>query len=523
MIFAYAGDLPQISALDDYAPSTITRVYGTARRGRRRVRHPAARGHPLRGDLARRCSRPSSPPRTPSSSSISASASPTSSSTPVKDIIERRKAAGASTLTQQLARKLFLTDEKTWERKIKEALLAIQIEKRYTKHEIFTLYCNQMYFGHGVYGVEAASQLYFAKSAKDLTLEEAALIAGILQGNVRQSPYVNMDAALRRRNYTLGRMAEVGFITADEAEEAKKKPIVIRGDPSAPSLRRPVLPRRGTQGAGRPLRREAALRERSHDPDRARSRLQDAATAPSRRAPTDRQRRGFRKPRRNVLDEGHTIDAFKHPRWDHPMPASDDRAGGRRRRRGRRRSSCAPGALKVTIDKKGYAWTRQDDARAARDPGDLVETRLADARPTGRHTATGTLEQPPVVEGAVLAIDNRTGQIKAMVGGFSFERSKFNRATQAYRQVGSAFKPIVYTAAIDRGYTPTTIDHGRAGDLLRRRRVSRPYSPHELRPEVRGADHAAARARGVAQRPGGAGDGAARAPSRSSPTRAASG
>ena len=150
----------------------------------------------------------------------------------VKDIIERRKAAGASTLTQQLARKLFLTDEKTWERKIKEALLAIRIEKRYTKREIFTLYCNQMYFGHGVYGVQSASRLYFGKPAKDLTLDEAAMIAGILQGNVRQSPYVNMDAALRRRNYTLGRMAEVGYITADEAEAARKKPIVMRGEPS---------------------------------------------------------------------------------------------------------------------------------------------------------------------------------------------------------------------------------------------------------------------------------------------------
>src|SRR6185436_16752836 len=132
----------------------------------------------------------------------------------------------------QLTRKLFLTDEKTWERKFKEAILAIQIEKRYTKNEIFTLYCNQMYFGHGVYGVEAASRLYFGKSAKDLTLEEAAMIAGILQGNVRQSPYVNMEAALRRRNYTLGRMADVGFVTQAEADEARKKPIVLRGEPS---------------------------------------------------------------------------------------------------------------------------------------------------------------------------------------------------------------------------------------------------------------------------------------------------
>src|SRR5687768_6092614 len=233
VIFAYAGDLPQISALDDYAPSTISRVYG-------------ARGEVI-GEFAiqRREVIPyeAIPPQLKQAILAAEDSEfeqhfglsiPRIIVTLVKDIIERRKAAGASTLTQQLARKLFLTDEKTWERKIKEALMAIQIEKRYTKREIFTLYCNQMYFGHGVYGVEAASRLYFGKHAKDLALEEAALIAGILQGNVRQSPYVNMDAALRRRNYALTRMADVGYISAAEAEEARKKPIVVGGEPASP-------------------------------------------------------------------------------------------------------------------------------------------------------------------------------------------------------------------------------------------------------------------------------------------------
>src|SRR3954454_1850121 len=230
VIFAYAGDLPRISALDDYAPSTISRVYG-------------ARGE-IVGEFAiqRREVIPYEAISPRLKQAILAAEDSTFEqhfglSIPrivvslLRDVFERRKAGGASTLTQQLTRKLFLTDEKTWERKIKEAILAIQIEKRYTKNEIFTLYCNQMYFGHGVYGVEAASRLYFGKTAKDLTLEEAALIAGILQGNVRQSPYVNMDAALRRRNYTLTRMAEVGYITPDEAEEARKKPIVVRPEP----------------------------------------------------------------------------------------------------------------------------------------------------------------------------------------------------------------------------------------------------------------------------------------------------
>src|SRR3954451_13172333 len=163
VFFAYAGDLPRISALDDYAPSTISRVYG-------------ARGE-IVGEFAiqRREVIPYESISPNLRQAIMAAEDsefeqhfglsiPRIVATLIKDVIERRKAAGASTLTQQLARKLFLTDEKTWERKIKEALLAIQIEKRYTKHEIFTLYCNQMYFGHGVYGVEAASLLYFEKS-----------------------------------------------------------------------------------------------------------------------------------------------------------------------------------------------------------------------------------------------------------------------------------------------------------------------------------------------------------------------
>src|SRR3954470_4000793 len=232
VIFAYAGDLPQISALDDYAPSTISRVYGArgevvgefAIQRREVISYEAISPQLKQAILAAEDS---------TFEQHFGLSIPRIVVSLLRDVFERRKAAGASTLTQQLTRKLFLTDEKTWERKIKEAILAIQIEKRYTKNEIFTLYCNQMYFGHGVYGVQAASRLYFGKTAKDLTLEEAALIAGILQGNVRQSPYVNMEAALRRRNYALTRMAELGYISPAEAGDSRKKPIVLRGEPSS--------------------------------------------------------------------------------------------------------------------------------------------------------------------------------------------------------------------------------------------------------------------------------------------------
>jgi penicillin-binding protein 1A len=455
VLFAYAGDLPQISALDDYAPSTITRVYGS-------------RGEVV-GEFAiqRREVVPYEAISTNLRQAIMAAEDdqfeqhiglsiPRIVATLIKDIIERRKAGGASTLTQQLARKLFLTDEKTWERKIKEALLAIRIEKRYTKHEIFTLYCNQMYFGHGVYGVEAASRLYFGKSAKDVNVEEAALIAGILQGNVRQSPYVNMEAALRRRNYTLGRMAEVGFITPAAAEEFRKKPIVLRGEPSgqpsvAPYFLEEVRKELEARYGAKRLYENGLSVQTGLDVH-----LQDAANrALDEGLRRIDRRRGFRKPRRNVLAEGHAIEGFRHPRWDRPMAVNDVVAAVVTIADGTTIQLRA-GPLHITIDRKGFAWTGKTAGTQLVAAGDLVETRLQ-AVDDMAHTATGTLEQPPLVEGAVLAIDNRTGQIRALIGGYSFERSKFDRATQAYRQVGSAFKPIVYTAAIDRGYTPTTV------------------------------------------------------------------
>src|SRR5688500_3273500 len=185
-IFAYAGELPKISALDDYAPSTITRVYGSRGEviGEFAIQRREVIPYEAISPNLRQAIMAAEDDQFEQHFGLSI---PRIVVTLMKDIIERRKAGGASTLTQQLARKVFLTDEKTWERKIKEALLAIRIEKRYTKHEIFTLYCNQMYFGHGVYGVEAASRVYFGKSAKGLAVDEAALIARILQWIVRKS------------------------------------------------------------------------------------------------------------------------------------------------------------------------------------------------------------------------------------------------------------------------------------------------------------------------------------------------
>jgi penicillin-binding protein 1A len=456
VLFVYAGDLPRISALDDYAPNTITRIYA---RDDRVVGEFATERRVIIDDdqiplLLRQAIIASEDEDFQQHFGLSIQRIVVAL---VKDILERRKAAGASTLTQQLARKLFLTDEKTWERKVKEAIIAIQIEKRYTKPEIFTMYCNQMYFGHGAYGVEAASRLYFGKTAKDLDLDEAALIAGILQGNVRQSPYVNPEAAVRRRNYALTRMADAGFITPAEAEAARQRPIRTAGLPASSTgvapffveeVRKDLEARYGAQQ----LYENGLAVRTSLD-----ARLQEAANrAVDAGLRALDKRRGWRKARQNVLDEGQALDAFDHPRWRRGVSEGAvvpavvvSTEGGRIQARA--------GHHRVEIPREGFAWTRRQQPSQLVRPGDLIEVRIVAPAGSGDADLTGALEQEPLVEGALLAIENRTGHILAMVGGYSFERSKFNRAVQAYRQLGSTFKPVVYTAAVDRGLTPASI------------------------------------------------------------------
>ena len=477
VLFAYAGDLPQISALDDYTPNTITRVY-------------AANGHVIGEFATERRVVVKYEEISPRLHQAIISAEDADFDrhfgisvsriviTAAEDVFKRRL-AGASTLTQQLARKLFLTDEKTWERKIKEALLAIQIERRYTKREIFTLYCNQIYFGHGAYGVEAASRLYFNKRSKDLTLEEAATIAGIIQTPERQSPFVDMRRALRRRNYVLDRMAEEGYITMSMAAEATKKPIEARGQPTqeesiAPYFVEEVRKYLERKYGAKQLYENGLSVYTSLDVDLqiGANRALDAGLRKL------DKRRGFRKPRRNLLAEGRSLEQYREDRWERlivpeqVVPAVVMAIGTAKKAPApSKTSSPVPlaqrpvpsgsvrlriGRYAADLGKAGVAWTRRASAAEMFKPGDLIEVRVQKVDDTAGALIV-TLEQTPLVDGAVLAIDNRTGQIRAMVGGLSFARSKFNRATQAYRQMGSGFKPVVYTAAIDRGFTPTSV------------------------------------------------------------------
>jgi penicillin-binding protein 1A len=476
VLVAYTGDLPQVSALDEYRPSTITRVYASDGRviGEFATQRRVILKYEEIPVLMRQAILAAEDAEFEHHIGIRPRRLLV---TVVRNLIYERRlfAAGASTLTQQLSRKLFLKPEKTLERKVKEVVLALQIEKRYTKQEIFTLYCNQMNLGHGAYGVEAAARVYFGKPVRQLTLDEAATIAGILQLPERQSPYINQKWATQRRNYTLRRMAEEGFITTAQADAAQRKPIVLAGLPgpsntTAPYFTEEVRQHLEHQYGAQELYEAGLSVQTTLDYD-----LQEAATSALDRGLRDLdKRRGFRKPMRNVAAEGKTPADYADRRWSRPIHAGDivpaivmEVAAGVARARpaagGKAARALAPGTARVRIgrlegvlSRPGFQWTGRASASDLVKAGDLIEAGIT-AIDEQAGTIAITLEQTPLVEGALLAIDNRTGQVRAMVGGLDFGRSKFNRAVQAPRQIGSAFKPVVFTAAIDRGYTPTSL------------------------------------------------------------------
>src|SRR5512134_3218826 len=232
---AYESDLPQVSSLEDFEPNIITKVYaadgsvlGEFAIEKRVVVSfkdipPVLRNAIISVEDADFWKHLGiNPWRVPGAA--------------LANLRSGRRGQGFSTLTMQLSRLLFLTPEKTYERKIKEVILAFQIEKNFTKEEILTLYCNQVYFGHGNYGVEAASRFLYGKAVKDLTLEEAALVAGTAQSPIRQSPIENPERALVRRNHVLDRMADEKYVSREEAEAAKRKPILLHSRREPPSI-----------------------------------------------------------------------------------------------------------------------------------------------------------------------------------------------------------------------------------------------------------------------------------------------
>ena len=367
----------------------------------------------------------------------------------LRDIATRRMSQGASTLTQQLARAVFLTPEKTWARKINEVFLTVEIEKQFSKDQILTLYLNKIPFGHGTYGIEAASRWYFGHGAKTLSLPEAALLAGIIQRPAYYSPFNNMAAAKSRRDLVLRRMAEEGFLTDAQRLAAQGTAVdVIRSSRETTmglyfcEEVRQYLEKEYGEGD---LYREGLRVDTTLDP-RLETWAEDALRQGLRRI--DR-RSGFRKPR-NLVAEGIDPEKYRDPSWAEGAPPSDTLTAVVLQA-SKTGAEVRVGAKRFTVPAAAFRWTRAESPARAVARGDVIqiETSLNDA---GKEETL--VAQDPRVEGAVVILENGTGAVRALTGGYDFNRSKFDRAVQALRQVGSAFKPTVYLAAIEEGFTP---------------------------------------------------------------------
>jgi len=450
LLFVYESDLPEIHALETYRPNVVTEIY--------------ADDGQLVGSFALQRRILMTWEQTPKVLYNAVTAIedqhfedhwgvdfPRVAGAAYRNILKHRKAEGASTITMQLAGNLFLDrSDRSFRRKAQEMLLGLQIERRYTKPQIFTMYANQVYLAHGNYGFAAASQFYFGKSVSDLKLQEAALLAGMVRGPV-YSPLTNPALALARRNLVLHQMMEEGKITSVDEAAAKKTPLGLhiqypRND-LAPyffeEIRKYLESTYGTEAVHeRGLRVYTTLNIQ----------MQKAANQAIRDGLHIYDRRhGWRDKLPNILkDNLGKLDTYEDDDWRHAIEkgsyttglvvAVDDKS-----------ATVKVGTYRAILSPSDLAWTGHKKLTEVLAVGDLAQFSVQDLRET---TARLQLEQQPSPQAAMIAIENTTGEIKAMVGGYSFEDSKFNRATQAYRQVGSSFKVYVYADAVEKGASP---------------------------------------------------------------------
>jgi penicillin-binding protein 1A len=369
----------------------------------------------------------------------------------IKDVVHMRKAQGGSTLTQQLARSLFLKPEKTWRRKLQEMVLALQIEKSFTKSEILGFYVNQVYMGHGRYGVEAASRFYFGKPAKEMGLPEAALLAGLVQRPEAYSPVRAPERAMSRRNVVLNRMVEEKKLPREQAAAAIKEPVTVakiaEEDNIAPYFVEEVRRYLDATYGEVALYQEGLEVYTTLDP--ALQRAANQAVFDGLRALD--KRRGWRGAPRNLIKEKEDPAKFTHATWMRPPSVGKLRWGVVTEVGKKDASIRLGGDWTAKVDAAGVKWTKKALAQALKvgDAAPFLVQKIDEAK----KTLTVALDQEPDTEGALLSLDPANGEVRALVGGWDFNRSQFDRATQSYRQAGSAFKPFVYAAALEAGYT----------------------------------------------------------------------
>jgi penicillin-binding protein 1A len=370
---------------------------------------------------------------------------------------------GGSTITQQVAKNFLLSSEQTYERKIKEALLAIRIEATFSKDRILELYLNEIFLGLNSYGIAAAALNYFDKALYELTLSEVAYLAALPKGPNNYHPLRHPTAAIERRNWVIDRMVENGYVTEEEGKAAKKDPLEITPRQSGSrvyaaeyfteEVRRELAKLYGEDqlyGGGLSVRTtlDPKLQEE------ARKALMNGLIAYD-------QERGFRGPVATIDiangDWGAAVNEIKPlsdvPEWTLAVVLEMD---SNEATIGLRPGTdvdgkTAPERVTVKLPGRTIPWVSKK-LNQVLEVGDVVYV-----SPFEDEEGVYTLEQVPEIEGAIVAMDPRTGRVLAMVGGFSFDLSEFNRATQALRQPGSSIKPIVYSAALDNGYTPASV------------------------------------------------------------------
>jgi penicillin-binding protein 1A len=383
---------------------------------------------------------------------------------------------GGSTLTQQLAKRLFLSSEQTYARKVNEWVVALQIERYYTKQQIMEMYVNNIFLGAGSYGFEAAAETYFGKEAKDLTVDEAALLAGIPKAPSQLSPTVNMERSRERRDLVLQLMANNGFISQSEADASKARPVKLHETAYMPSLQSasPIFAypveeirqqledkytTRVAQGGltvystiNAAAQKEAyyALREGLRVYDRGHSGWRSAY-----------QVMGQQNPDGSVQVTPQQLASYRHPDWYVERFKTGEYLMGLITKvdQAKNEATVRFGNYTAVVTSKDMGRAAPRQPRSEFKVGFICEFKIKDVN-EGAQRLTVELTQTPGIEGAILTINAKNGEIVTMVGGYDFTRNKFNCATQAYRQTGSTFKPFVYTAAVEWGMSPDTIISG---------------------------------------------------------------
>jgi len=371
-----------------------------------------------------------------------------------RDLHEDQRAQGASTITMQLARNLFLSSEKTYGRKLQEIFLSMQIERRFTKQQIFELYANQIYLGRGTYGFEAGSEYYFSKHVRDLTLPEAALLAALPKGPEYYSPVRYPERALKRRNLVLSEMLQDGKITRAQADAAKSAPLGLHIE-APPNSIAPYF----VEEVRRQLEKEYGVEEVHGAGLRVYTTLDLGLQQAANKAVLDgtaayERHEGWKGNLRNVVLSGLDLESYRHPDWAQKL-VKGSYAHGVVTDVTAKKVVVKLGSQQAVLGPEDWAWTQNVDGDSFLRTGDIVYVEVEGSRPDG--TLRASLQQDSGAQASLMAMDNATGEVVAMVGGRDFALSQFNRAAQAERQAGSSFKPYVYTTAFEAGAKPSDI------------------------------------------------------------------